>query len=173
MIRGMAGKKIEMSATGRTVAKNITRYRKSKGMTYTELSKRLAAAGRDVSPLAVRRIEEQGRRVDVDDLIAIAAALGERPNTLLFPDVDESSSQCEVTGVGALDASLLWDWLQGLDILPSAGKEEQRFQRRNIQFDLSSIPPWELREMFGQMRGTYEKARALREQEGAGLRGDD
>jgi transcriptional regulator with XRE-family HTH domain len=60
---------------GVAVAANIKRLRKQKRLTYTELSVRLSAAGRPIAVLGLRRIERLERRIDVDDLAALAAVL--------------------------------------------------------------------------------------------------
>jgi transcriptional regulator with XRE-family HTH domain len=54
-------------------------------MTQRALSERLAAHGRPMAVTAISRTEYRQRRVDVDDLIALAAALGVSPTALLLP----------------------------------------------------------------------------------------
>ena len=88
----MAGRKLELGDTGAAVARNVSRLRKAIGLNYTDLSTRLANIGRDIPPLAVRRIEEGNRRVDVDDLVALAIALGVSPATLLMPAHEAADS---------------------------------------------------------------------------------
>lgn len=62
---------------------NIKRIREGQKITYVELSERLAALGRHIPVLGLRRIERGERRVDVDDLMALAAAFGVEPIRLL------------------------------------------------------------------------------------------
>lgn len=79
----MAGRQIEVGAVGRRVAANIADARSGwdhwtglkTGMTLTELSKKLREIGRPISPNSLARIELGERRVDVDDLLALASAL--------------------------------------------------------------------------------------------------
>jgi hypothetical protein len=54
-------------------------------MTFVELSERLSAAGRPIPVLGLRRIERGERRVDVDDLVALAVVFGVSPERLLRP----------------------------------------------------------------------------------------
>jgi transcriptional regulator with XRE-family HTH domain len=54
-------------------------------MTTTRLSELLRTAGRPVHPSAITKIEQGERRIDVDDLVAIAAALGTTAAHLLEP----------------------------------------------------------------------------------------
>jgi hypothetical protein len=51
--------------------------------------------------------------VDVDDLVAIAVALGVSPSTLLLPDV-ANDSEVKVTGAGTVTAKAAWDWADGI-----------------------------------------------------------
>jgi transcriptional regulator with XRE-family HTH domain len=108
----MAGQKIELGPTGRTVADNVKRVRGHRSLNYAELSRKLTELGRPISPLAVRRIEEGDRRVDVDDLLALAVALGVPPNSLLLPHEDPSPEP-SATAVGDTKFLDLWSWADG------------------------------------------------------------
>lgn len=81
--------------------------------------------GRGLSQDAINKIENgaklddpryaekppQIRRVDVDDLVALAVVFNVNPNTLLLPAV--ATGRTEVTGVGVVDADRAWDWAEG------------------------------------------------------------
>lgn len=67
---------IEVSERGKIVAERITTIRRAKDLSFAELSRRCTKRGRDIPPLGLRRIEACERRVDVDDLAAIADSLG-------------------------------------------------------------------------------------------------
>ena len=75
----MTGKEISLGPTGETVRENVARYRKTAGLSFAELSRNLEAVGRPLAPLGLRRIEAGERRVDVDDLMALAVVLGVHP----------------------------------------------------------------------------------------------
>jgi transcriptional regulator with XRE-family HTH domain len=77
--------KLILGATGRNVARNVRHYRKARRFSYTELSRRTEAAGRRIPPIGLRRIEAGERRVDVDDLTALAQALAVSQVTLMLP----------------------------------------------------------------------------------------
>lgn len=64
-------------------AGNIRRLREYRGLTYAEVARRLTATGQPIAVLGLRRIERGDRRVDVDDLFALAAVLGVEPSRLL------------------------------------------------------------------------------------------
>jgi transcriptional regulator with XRE-family HTH domain len=68
------------------LAANIKRRRKAHRLTYAELSTRTEEAGQRIPVLALRRIETGERRVDFDDLLILAVALGDHPVDLMVPD---------------------------------------------------------------------------------------
>lgn len=114
----MAGKRLELGPTGKTVGENVKRLRG--GLSYTDLSHRLALHGRDIPPLAVRRIEQGERRVDIDDLVALSLALGVSPATMLVPN--SSHRDCAVSATGlteSVDAEELWSWVTAAQPLPN------------------------------------------------------
>lgn len=114
-MRNMGRKAIELGATGRTVARNITRFRALRGLTLAQLSARMDGVGRAMTGNTLSAIENQSRRADVDDLVAIAAALDISPAALLMPDVDDLSDTPPTTthpeGSGEWMARQFWDWL--------------------------------------------------------------
>jgi transcriptional regulator with XRE-family HTH domain len=58
------------------VVANILTLRTARRLTYVELSARLTGIGWPIPVLGLRRIERGERRVDVDDLAALAEAFG-------------------------------------------------------------------------------------------------
>ncbi|MFE8013644.1 helix-turn-helix domain-containing protein [Streptomyces antibioticus] len=72
------------------VARNIQRVRKARQLKQSDVSERLAAAGRPTLPTVVSKIERGERRIDVDDLVAFGRALDVPPVLLLFPLGEES-----------------------------------------------------------------------------------
>jgi len=116
----MAGKEIPLGPTGETVRANVTRYRTSAALSFAELSRQLACVGRAIAPLGLRRIESGARRVDVDDLVALAVVLGVNPNALLMPEVIGTGLRRAVTGAGEVSTDAAWLWARG-DAPPSHG----------------------------------------------------
>ena len=99
--------------TAATVAANILRARKARGMSIYALSDRLKAVGRLVSPSAVGKTERGERQVSVDELMALSVVLGVSPSALLLPLTDDPSDGVDITGAGAVPADEAWDWLDG------------------------------------------------------------
>jgi hypothetical protein len=101
-----------LGPTGETVRKNIRTVRENLGMAVTELSAKLADIGRPIPPLGIHRIEGGERRVDVDDLMAIAVALRTSPIGLLMPETSTKNDGVEFTGRSRpCSADQVWLWL--------------------------------------------------------------
>jgi transcriptional regulator with XRE-family HTH domain len=79
-----------LGSVGQRVAKEVARLRGR--TTVRELSARLSKLGRPILPSGITKIEQGSRRVDVDDLVALALALEVTPTRLLLgpPPTDGS-----------------------------------------------------------------------------------
>lgn len=106
-------RKNPLGPTGETVASNVRRLRTKHGLAFTELSSRLGELGRPIPPLGLRKIESLDRRVDADDLMALAIALGTNPNALLLPPSDNPRHMLTLTAAGMQPAWSVWRWARG------------------------------------------------------------
>lgn len=106
----MAEKRNPLGATGETVRANVRRLRKARNLGYAELARRLKATGRGIPELGLRRIEEGRRRVDADDLVALALALDVSPIALLMPLTVEADDVVSLE-TNRVTARQLWRWL--------------------------------------------------------------
>lgn len=132
-----------MGPTGRTVGMNIAFFRVKRGLKLAELSERMAEVGRPMTGNTLSSIENLTRRADVDDLVAIAAALDVSPAALLMPQVadDEDGGiawrvptsaepdPVDDDGVATVLSGQFWDWLVAdspLDapLFPDTGRDE-------------------------------------------------
>lgn len=99
----------QIDATGRQVIANIVRLRG--GMQYKDLAARLAEVGRPITPQGLKRIEVGERKVDVDDLMALAIVFGVSPLTLLMPESGSRDIPAHVTGYGhVMGSNVAWLW---------------------------------------------------------------
>ncbi|WP_308292509.1 helix-turn-helix domain-containing protein [Streptantibioticus ferralitis] len=122
----MATRPVEIGPTGKQAARNIERLRSMLSISQRQLAARLTELGRPTPSTALSKIGRGQRRVDVDDLVAIAIALGVSPSTLLLPAVADAS-KVEVTGAGTVTARAAWDWADGISLLaPADGRRGQR-----------------------------------------------
>jgi transcriptional regulator with XRE-family HTH domain len=75
---------------GRVLAANLQMIRKRRKLTFAELSARTEEIGTPIPVLGLRRIERGERRVDFDDLLALAVALDVHPVNLMVPNVSDT-----------------------------------------------------------------------------------
>jgi transcriptional regulator with XRE-family HTH domain len=71
----MAARAIEIGEAGGHLAAAVTAHRQRRGLDQAGLAAAVTAAGRPMSASVLGKIESAARRVDVDDLVALAAAL--------------------------------------------------------------------------------------------------
>ncbi|MGH1551004.1 helix-turn-helix domain-containing protein [Leifsonia poae] len=121
----------DIDATGRTVASNLARIRKSKQLSLKDIETATADRGRRLSFSGLSKIENGDRRVDVDDLMVLAQVLDVSPLTLMLP-TGEPDDVVDVSG-GKGSVGLLWEWALTQESL--AGDSERNFQAR-------SLPGW-------------------------------
>lgn len=121
----------DIGPTGITVGENISRVRKSQQISLQALEARLSEIGRKISLSGLSKIENGDRRVDTDDLMAIAIALDVTPLGLLLP-IDEPGAVVDVTGArGSVGA--FWGWAMG---------DGPHFTRDGRAFMARSFPWW-------------------------------
>jgi 8-oxo-dGTP diphosphatase len=108
---------LQFGSIGRRVAKNLEELRRHRRLTQADLSGLLKRLGRPMSPETLSKMERPSRRIDVDDLVALAVALDTTPNRLLLPGNVSGEELVELTPevrVSALDA---WKWATGDETL--------------------------------------------------------
>ncbi|WP_199712687.1 hypothetical protein [Galactobacter caseinivorans] len=133
-------KKMMLGATGERVRENVARLRGAKE--FKKLAEELSDVGRPIPPLGLRRIEAGERRVDVDDLTALAAVFKVSPLALLLPENESDSLKSRVTGLpGEHPNADLWSWAQmGMALpMPEAATFEER-ERIHDEYTNRSAP---------------------------------
>ena len=131
----MAGKKSDLGPIGTNVTHTVAQFREKRGFGYAELSRKLGEMGRDIPPLGLRRIESGERRVDVDDLVALALALDVSPLALLLPR-ETSSLTAARPPWGAEE---IWLWATGSRALPGDPDELTFLRDSNPLVDWSKV----------------------------------
>jgi len=89
---------------GRNVVANVEQLRKDRHLSLRQLSDRLGEAGRPILPSVLHRLLQGGRRVDADDLVALAAVLGATPAGLLAPPGETSVTAPEHAALTAVSS---------------------------------------------------------------------
>ena len=79
----MGRRAVEIAEYGAKVADNVANLREQRGLTLDQLSTRLREMGRPIIASGISKIEQGERRVDADDLVALARALEVMPVELL------------------------------------------------------------------------------------------
>jgi transcriptional regulator with XRE-family HTH domain len=82
-------------------------------MNQKDVAARLDEVGRPMLPTVVSKIERGDRRIDVDDLVALALALNVSPLTLLMPDAWELDDDCYLTETYRIPSRTAWLWAEG------------------------------------------------------------
>lgn len=153
---------VQRGPTASTVSANVKRLRDRRNLTLRGLARKLSDVGRPLNHSSVDQIEKGTRRVDVDDLMALAAALEVSPITLLMPAETEPSTIVDATGVGDnVSAELLWDWLNASKPLRGVV----------MAFWADALPSWMSAEIARQMGSTMAGLMDLRVS--GGTHGDD
>ena len=99
-----------LGPVGERVAARLKRIRQERGLTLSDLASKLDDLGRPILVSALSKIEKGQRRVDADDLIALALALDVSPNQMLLPPDASMTTTIELTKSMTMDASAAWRW---------------------------------------------------------------
>jgi transcriptional regulator with XRE-family HTH domain len=99
-------------AASARIADNVRDVRKSRGMSTYDVSRALAGLGWPIAQSGIARVESGDRAVTVDDLLALAAALGCSPNRLLLPEVGDAATETLIGGITAAPDEM-WGWARG------------------------------------------------------------
>ncbi len=99
-------------AAGR-VAANVRSLREERRLTLDDVADRLRQLGHPISKSGLSKVETRMRRVDVDDLIALAVALETNPNRLLLGPEAEKEDEIELTPEFSVTSVSAWYWASG------------------------------------------------------------
>jgi transcriptional regulator with XRE-family HTH domain len=121
---------------GDRLARNVKQLRERRGLTVRQLSAALTELGRPILPSGITKIENRDRRVDADDLIALALALGVTPNRLLLTG-DIADDTVTLTPAVETSRTAAWWWATGEQRLPGpyAVPDDRQFGAENRPHD--------------------------------------
>jgi transcriptional regulator with XRE-family HTH domain len=107
----MATNEVPRGPVSGYLTENVKRLRAARRWSLADLSNELEAVGRPILSSGLHRLEQGKRRVDADDLVALAAAFHVSPISLLLPadGVDDVS----LTVTKRVAAQAAWDWMRG------------------------------------------------------------
>lgn len=75
------------------IAAQVKRLREAQRMPITQLSERMGELGKPIARLGISDLEKGKRKVDVDELVALAKALGVPPLLLILPVGSEPETE--------------------------------------------------------------------------------
>lgn len=133
-----AAKKNPLGPIGAYVVDNLKQLREARGLTYQKLSDRLRELGRPIPTLGLSRIENGNRRVDADDLVALAIALDVNPAALLLPRNTAPGDEIRLAPDFAVAAVSAWEWSAGRYPLVPGDITWQRL----ADFEMHARPDW-------------------------------
>jgi transcriptional regulator with XRE-family HTH domain len=158
----MAGdKKPVLGPVGQQVVRNIIELARIRGLSLRDLSARLGALGRPVLPSVLHRLAKNERRVDADDLMAFALALGVNPNALLLPRDATPDTGVDLAPEVSARAWAAWAWADGrqpLPLLPSAPVSAVEKFTREVDFHRNARPAFGVHEHMKLVSEVYELA---------------
>jgi transcriptional regulator with XRE-family HTH domain len=107
----------------------------------SELSHRMGKAGRPILPSGLSKIEQGDRSVDVDDLMALAVALGVSPNRLLLTEQARDDHEIAVTEHVSQSERDAWRWASGERPLQERGSFHLRAEAEFPRVNRPHVPP--------------------------------
>lgn len=122
--------KTSLGPAGEILRLNIKRIREGQRLTFVELAERLDAVSRPIPVLGLRRIERGERRVDVDDLLALAYAFGVPIVDLLVPGELATADAYSLTPAVETQAGPARNFIRGdayLPVIPGVGDPTTAF----------------------------------------------
>lgn len=114
------------------VGRNVAALRNARGLTTRALADKLEALGHRIAHSSLSKIEQGSRAVDVQDLVALALALGVNPNRLLLPPrADDTPTQ--LTPAVTVPAGIAWYWADG-SLPVTVFDDDRRPEERAMEF---------------------------------------
>lgn len=121
----MAKRKMQPGPTSERVQHNVREIRDGvRRMTLRQVSEGLHEIGHDLPVSALGKIETGHRRVDVDDLMALAIVLGVSPLRLMLPPVGHDGVR--LTAEVSSSWELAWSWAAGEALPPTSAMLNER-----------------------------------------------
>jgi len=141
-VSNMGSSAVEKGHVAQSVATNVNSVRDRRGLSQQQLAARLGELGRPMQASAVAKIESGARRVDVDDLAALAVALNVAVARLLVPDGGEDELVFVVPAF-SVPADSAWAWATGERRLATEDDDllDPVVQERDLDF-IAERPRW-------------------------------
>jgi transcriptional regulator with XRE-family HTH domain len=119
-------------------AENARRLRAERGWKLAQLSEAMRRVGRPMLSSGLSRLETGQRRMDVDDLVALALVYGVSPITFLLPWSEGEAVQ--LTHTTTAGAETAWGWMRAMVPLDLPA-EQYDADVAELAFQRASLPP--------------------------------
>ncbi len=160
----MANEPMQRGPAAQRVADNVRALRKARGLDLSDLSTRLADLGHPISVSGLSKLETGSRRVDVDDLAALAVALDVSPPRLLMPATADRSERIMLTPTVRATEDAAWRWATGdlpLSYDPWAPPDDdERSVARRLDRSHAENRPYQPRDADGISAGELRQRNA-------------
>lgn len=140
----------DIGLSGVEVGRNVARLRSLRGMSLKALEAKLGELDRKISWSSISKLENGTRKVDADDLMALAVALDVSPLSLLLPNTPGPFDQVEATGLTTTAADL-WTWAVARSPL-HIRNDVEHFDTILGQFRWAAAPWWLAQELTNPAR---------------------
>lgn len=120
-VRKMGTEAVRKGPIAERVAESVRTHRTRRGLSHRQMSARMREVGHPILPSGIARIEDGTRRVDVDDLVALALALRVPLAVLLLPGAP-TGEPVNLTENVPVDFTAAWRWVRG-ELLPDVAPE--------------------------------------------------
>lgn len=111
-VLNMGTSAVKRGPTAERVGRSVQELRQRRGLSHRALAERTRQIGRPIQPTGIVKIEAGERRVDVDDLVALAIAFDVTPNRLLLGEAGDAE-QLSLTETAGASAAAVWRWACG------------------------------------------------------------
>lgn len=131
----------------------------ARGLSFNRASAALEELGRTLPPLAFSRTMKGERRIDVDELVALAVLLDVNPSALLFPRHVAPNDEIELTPKVHRAAGPVWGWADGK--IPLPGPTQRTLTEMATDFSRYARPDFIVREPEPALREVFQLAARL------------
>lgn len=160
---------------GDRVIANVEELRQARRLSFRDLAARLAELDRPIGSAVLHRLSQGRRRVDADDLVALAIALDVNPNALLLDRHAKPGDVLSLTPAYRQRADVTWQWAEGGGPLPDhllgEGEPFRRTLAKEADFAANAQPDLAARRRHpavlaaGQLIGVFLGALLDRDEE--------
>jgi transcriptional regulator with XRE-family HTH domain len=151
-------KRLDLGSAAKAVAQNVRRIRGERGLSIRAVAARTSEIGHPLPHSALSKIENEQRRVDIEDLLALAIALETSPASLLLAYEPDPERSVAIIGTVTAPSRAAWEWAQGTEPLPAPTSTYEEALSRWSRFISVALPWWQARDAMDSARHDSQDA---------------